>query len=106
VTRPDWAGWLPDPVQALVNAAVRLGLIPLVDESLDWPGDSVEILARGDRSLGLLAVHGDVPFLYLDEVDPRTEECARLRGWDAILAWLEAVADLEAARVDANPPKA
>jgi hypothetical protein len=97
------AGWLPDAVQRLANAAVRAGLVPFVDEALYWPGDSVEIRGRGDRFLGLLAQVGPTPFLYLDEIDPRTEDCARLRGFDAISEWLRAAGDLDACAVDAMP---
>jgi hypothetical protein len=76
-------GWLPPPVQDLANAAVRAGLVPLVD--LD--DDQSAWLLVGEARPGLLAAVGPVPFLYLEETDAEGE-CIVLRGAEKIRAWI------------------
>jgi hypothetical protein len=100
----DPPGWLPAPVQDLANAAVRAGLVPLVQLDDD---QSVSLRGPGDADLALLAAVGTVPFLILSETEwnPRMEEwdCVTIEGREEILAWIATAAPTTATTGDDRP---
>jgi hypothetical protein len=79
--QPDSAGWLPDGVQAVANAAVRAGLVPLVQDGFD---ESISLRDEGDREIGIVAASGAGAILYIGDED----DCVTIAGEPRILAWI------------------
>jgi hypothetical protein len=83
--RPEWAGWLPTPVQALANVAwCELRLVPLVQDDVDDQSVSLR-RPTDDVEVGLLAECGDVVTLFVP--DPAAVDgCPEIVGEAAIVA--------------------
>lgn len=95
--RPEWAGWLPDPVQAAANAAARAGLIPIVCDD----DESFDLWAPGGHYLACVGELGGVVVSYLDEYDAqRDDECWEVCGFAAVLAY---AAHITATTATVNP---
>lgn len=99
--RPAWAGWLPDPVQIVANAAARAGLLPVVCE---FDGESFDLFAPGDRYLACVGMIGERVSLFVmpdDEPEPADDgdgvlgddDSWEIRGLEQVLAWVAGAVD-------------
>lgn len=83
----DRAGWLPDAVQLVANAAARAGLVPVVSADCE----AIDLYAAGE-ALGCAGPVGDDVSLFLVETvhDERMDEDVpiEVRGLHAVLAWV------------------
>jgi hypothetical protein len=74
-------GWLPTPVQDLANAAVRAGLVPLVEA--EHPR-SISLRDEHDVEVAVVAMIGPGVVLFLDVEDG----CDTIEDAPGILAWM------------------
>lgn len=82
ITKREQDGWLPEPVQRIANAAVRCGLVPLVE--IEFPG-SISLRDESDVEVGVVAMIGPGVVLFYGEDE---DGCDTIEDAPGILAWM------------------
>lgn len=80
------AGWLPESVQRIANAATRCGLVPLVEIGHE---DSLSLRDHRDVEIAVVAMLGRTVCAYVDTDESDVEpDSVAILGAPRILAWI------------------